>query len=760
MISTIDEVMGMFKELTDFIGQLQVVRSILGVIAVVCIFAVAIFLFTKKVNKESKGQIERFIVEKKYIPEAFVELNNNLETLRYFVYSKKWKRRIVKKYNSLFKGLFSNELKDAICSEEIRFSIRRSESLSKIEKTLNITNAFFDSLKKDSRGQYDKYGEYYFILRNAAYYYCDEINKLLEYCRLMKSNSVVVVGSAGNGKTNIVCRLTELITNNKMPCIFINSRDIENSGYDYLMEKLHIPRFINKHSEVFIKLLGLSLWFKRQYLYVLIDAINENDRTAFVDSIKIIQNFASKNKRFKILYTCRSEYFEYRYEKLFTAQCENPPYIFTMHSEDYSARSAEKLFNVYGSIFEVNICFSELLKHKLLRSLFLMRIFFEVNSKKDESSLEFRNAEIYKKYFEKIASENIDMDLNALVSNIAKKMFESFDFDAVKIEDAGISRDIYPHFIKLTDNSLIVSKTVKKGDGITERYDEYVYFVFDEFRDFCLARYLLTKDEEDDDENYHNLFENLSKLYSERLSPIEGVIKYSYHHFKTQNRVDLCERLLSEYGASSVQHIVDRKNWSPHKKRAFSNFGCSLIFMYNEHIQEFEHNYLSDLIANRPEELWRIVFYLFRNEYYTLMPDVELAVDMLCEIESEDVFDKIMSEMFYRDVDMFSNQSSALDIFCDFLERYEDKWGNLSQNIVNLIVLMAAYDSSHSLFYQYGDYITDKTNIDVLVAKIKCKKVKEKVDAMYKLKTMEIENVQDIFSQLFATLEEVEEDDC
>ena len=106
--------------------------------------------------------------------------------------------------------------------------------------------------------------------------------------------------------------------------------------------------------------------------------------------------------------------------------------------------------------------------------------------------LEFRNAEIYKLYFKKIASEHKEIDLNRIVNNIARYMFAEFQFDKMPIEELHLSSDDLDSLRNLLDNNLIISRSVHAGTGITERKEEYVYFVFDELRDFCLARYLLT----------------------------------------------------------------------------------------------------------------------------------------------------------------------------------------------------------------------------------------------------------------------------
>ena len=190
-----------------------------------------------------------------------------------------------------------------------------------------------------------------------------------------------------------------------------------------------------------------------------------------------------------MLLTCRREYFDSRYKTLFSAG-EEKPYIFNLQEAEYDERATIKMIKAYMKHFNVRGPFSLETQDKLKNSLFLTRIFFEVNSNRDECMLEFRNAEIYKLYFEKIASENKGVDLKAIVNSIARYMFAEFQFDKIPIEELHLSSDDLDSLRNLLDNNLIISRSVRAGIGITEREEEYVYFVFDELRDFCLARYL------------------------------------------------------------------------------------------------------------------------------------------------------------------------------------------------------------------------------------------------------------------------------
>lgn len=707
-------------EILNCIGTAQTLWSCLGALLIVLFFILSLIRFCKKTNEQSQNMIKQFICNKKYIPDAYVELNDNLEHLRYFVYSKRWKKRIVKRYNLLFKGNLFRRIRKHIKGDvNVSFRLFRFQSVDSIVEHIKATKTFFEEIRSQERSKFDTYGEFYFIIRTASITYIDELNLLLEYCDMLMAKNLIAVGTAGNGKTSILCRLAELINANKAPCFLFNAKEINKDCVQYFLDKLPISRWNVNHKSVFLYFIMFLLWIRNRYMYVLIDAINENDNNVFLETISDLNEFVKKYRRIKLIYTCRSEYFDHRYSKMFLNKTESP-YIYQLRADNYDDRAAEKLFAVYAEHFDVSTNFSEDLKSKLLRSLLLMRMFFEANSKKSECSLEFRNAEIFKIYFEKVSKENTKIDVYKLVSDISKEMFNSFNFSEVKLQDVGITTANYSDFAGLLDNSIILSKTIITGVGITEAQSEYVYFVFDEFRDYCLAQYLLRLDESNNHLNYDFLFENLNKLYAEKLSPIEGIIKYSYYHFRNISRFDLCQKILKEYGSTNVQNIVDQKKryWETH--RDFSNFGCSLVFMNNNEVYDFEHDYLLELISDSPYSYWSILKFLLKNEGYNTKPNLRLAVSLLCQLEDDKGVETIMRDLFRDDNYYTSEGPEKIIMICECANIITRKETQLSNDFKSLLILLMLYYPHNSWLYEYHKlFDIERSLVEHIISTIK-----------------------------------------
>lgn len=172
-----------------------------------------------------------------------------------------------------------------------------------------------------------------------------------------------------------------------------------------------------------------------------------------------------------------------------------------------------------------------------------MRIFFEVNCNHDESLMELRNAEIYLRYLEQINSEIKNINFLEIVNRVARVMIENSEYNYVTLENLNISSADKVKLFETLDDNLIISNIILTGQGITKNKDEAVAFTFDEFRDFCLARYLLIHSERKGDNEYTLLFDKANEMFVNRQSPVEGIIKYSYY-FKSKGRFELSKKFL------------------------------------------------------------------------------------------------------------------------------------------------------------------------------------------------------------------------
>ncbi len=717
-----------FKNCIDGIGTVQTIWGLIVASVLIIVFIFCVFSFTKRINKVTKAQVERFKREGKYLPSIYIELNNSLESFRYFIFSYKWKHRVIRQYNHLFHGYDGKRLKHLLESD-IKCNLSYFTPFSKLISVLSVMYNRLDGLRKKRRELYDEYGESSWAILNSTYNHIDAIRRLQKLCDMMSKKNIILVSNAGNGKTSLMCRLSEVAVANQIPCLLVNSRDIEEDCTEYIIKKLPIRPQFRKMTTLYLSLVSLVLFFQRKYFYIFIDAINENDREVFMGSLANLLKTFSKYSRIRILLTCRREYFDSRYKVLFPTG-EEEPYISDLEETLYDERATKKMIMAYMEYYNVHGPFSLDMQEKLWNSLFLTRIFFEVNSNHNECMLEFRNAEIYKLYFDKIASENNEIDLSLIVNMIAKCMFDKFEFDRIPMDNLQLSHQEMDSLRRLMDNNLIISHYIRTGTGITEREEEYVYFVFDELRDFCLARYLLTLDESNFSAEYTLFFSNVTKLFAQTLSPVEGMLKYAYHHFRMTARTDLCEKILNMFGESDVQSILDWGKRGLHRRRTFNNFGFSLIFSEGDNIIPLEIEYILRCIKNDCRYYWEIFGFLLGNEYSGFKPNIGLAVDIMLRCKDDGTVKKIL-EFFFADrlnnYYPYSNEKCRVNSLKEWLGAIEKENGDLSENLKIIVTILAAYEPTEFALGAYHHFVIDERIFKAIQERGFCILIKSRV---------------------------------
>ena len=435
-----------------------------------------------------------------------------------------------------------------------------------------------------------------------------------------------------------------------------------------------------------------------------LDAINENDSEVFAASIGKLVDELSKHKRIKVICSCRSEYFDARYKKYFE-KCAADPYVFTLDQVEYDDRAKEKMMFLYQKYYDVHVLLSRNVKERLMHSLLLMRLFFEVNTSRNTDNLELCDAEIYKAYLEKVTQDAEPFDLQSKVNDLAKLMIEQKDFKEIKLDDLGLSTEDRARFKNVLDDNLVISRKIQTGTGITERPIEYVYFVFDELRDFCIARYLLIAEEDKKNAAYSGFFLYAEELKKQCLSPLEGILKYAYYYFKKIHRNDLCQTLLDNF-SDFVSN--DKQNWWD-RQEVFSIFGLSLVFQAASDLLDFELEYIVKCVSAEPSVFWDIYRFLLRNEYVGAKPNTKLLTTLILEKISYVDTQKIV-EYFFADRTQkyyYRNSPRAIDNLCSAIDKFVKHRGMLPIHMKIFLVVLAVLEPKEVALNEYKNYVEE-----------------------------------------------------
>lgn len=166
-----------------------------------------------------------------------------------------------------------------------------------------------------------------------------------------------------------------------------------------------------------------------------------------------------------------------------------------------------------------------------------------------------------------------------------------------------------PNIEKYHKNSgILLSKKLVFHEGTIARNEkEVVYFVFDEMRDYCLARQILLNNISAYNVDGESVIEKLKQLKATGASCTEGVIHYCYVFFKTDELVSklgqtekMCNSILDLY---RIPEGGERKSyWSMRYREEFQNLGLRIILTSGLELTDFEITYIQDCLRKDPYE--------------------------------------------------------------------------------------------------------------------------------------------------------------
>lgn len=567
----------------------------------------SLFLIRKKANKYTDEQIKKLIHDGKYIPGIFVELNNSKEVLRYFVYGKKWRKRLIKNFNYVYDNSYGEILKKACDNQNVCFHLNIMASLKEILESVNSAYEFHNNFQNSDIEFKQDYKESQILFEIIQHPYNEMLRSLLQYSRGANGKYLILTGSAGNGKTNLLCSISELLVNLKQTTIFLNAREVEGDILDFVFDELGLPDFYKKHKDIYLYLVNLLLTVRNKFLFIIVDAINENDSDGFGNRISAFINKISDYSRVKIVVSCRNEYYKERFRKYLVEEVNIPVFEFDLKDQHYTSTAINRIIKVYSSHFNYGGNISPAVKSVLSEQLLLLRIFFEVNKDSNADVFSIRKHEIFAQYIEKLKQNNREY-LGTVLDTVTDLMIHSDNYDEISITDlekAGItSGDIR----KTVNSGILLSKKLVFHEGTIARNEkEVVYFVFDEMRDYCLARQILLNNVSAYYVDGESVIEKLKQLKASGASCAEGVIHYCYVFFKTDELVSkleqtekMCNSILDLY---RIPEGRERKSyWSMRYKEEFQNLGLRIILTSGLELTDFEITYIQDCLRKDPYE--------------------------------------------------------------------------------------------------------------------------------------------------------------
>lgn len=630
------------NSLSEISDTMQNLWWLFVLILTILVLAFSLFSINRKANKYTRKVIQRLINDGKYIPGVFVELNDSKEILRYFIYSKKWKKRLIESYNFVYDNAYGDILRKACDNTSICFRLKRKASQKEVMDAIKAAYELHDNFRKSDVEFKADYKESQVLFEILHYPYTEALESLVQYCKAANGRYLILTGSAGNGKTNLLCSISELLINLREATIFLNSRDIEGDILDFLFSELGLPDLYMKHKEIYFSLVNLLLTIQHKHLFIVVDAINENDSNGFGSRIATFINKITGYSRVKVIVSCRNEYYKERFRECLVEKVDIPAFEFDLKEQHYTFAAINKIIRAYSEFFNYSGKISLTVRNMLSEQLLLLRIFFEVNKDSNLDVFSIRKHEIFAQYIE-VIKQNSGEYIVKMLDTVADFMIEKENYDEISLSDlekAGITSELIK---KTVDSSILLSKKLVFHEGtIARNENEVMYFVFDEMRDYYLARRILLENISADNVDGEAVLDKLKQLKATGASCEEGVIHYCYVFFRTDEVVaklgqteKMCNSILDLY---RIPKDREKKSyWHMHHREEFQNLGLRIILTSGIELADFEIAYIQDCLRKDPYEDGGIFFdTMLDGTLYGGIYNLDIYLDILFGLKNKD----------------------------------------------------------------------------------------------------------------------------
>ena len=461
------------------------------------------------------------------------------------------------------------------------------------------------------------------------------------------NNYLVLTGSAGNGKTNLLCSFSELAIKLGHAVVFLNSREIEGNIGTFILKCLNVHEYLIKHEKIYFGIVNFELWLRRKKLFIVIDAINENGREEFAKCIQKFVNEMDAYNQIKIIVSCRNEYYKERYEATISQGIEKPHLVYDLKSESYPPSAVDRLIECYKGYYHYTGFISDAVKSVICEHLLLLRVFFEVNKNSDEDALSIKKHEVFAEYIRQIrgsCSPNIERILDV----ISDSMLDSKEFDNV---NKSILVDFSEEEInKAFDETILLNKKLVIHRGtIAQREKEVVYFVFDEIRDYYLARRIMQAHTDENTIDGNAILNQIQEIRDAKAPCEEGIIHYTYVFFRTVDgikpdvRRSYCEKILEFY---RIEDGYRGFYYRRRRREEFMNYGMKIIFTSGLALTDYEIKYVQDCLRKEPfEDGGKLFDTAFIGTKVGLSTDLDLYFNILFGLRDKESIIRVYQAM-------------------------------------------------------------------------------------------------------------------
>jgi hypothetical protein len=321
----------------------------------------------------------------------------------------------------------------------------------------------------------------------------DLVKELIHLIEKSSKCCVALVDRAGRGKTNLVCHVAEgMIEKNAV--VLLSGRMEISSEYDI---EWHIQRQIETAFGAafadWMRRSAAGLEHAHRWLFIILDGINESTNLPLF--VKILQNFLPKlaGMRIKLILSCRDIYWE-----LFRPSLK--PYLFqdAISLSEFSEQDWKRATELYFHQFQITADVQAQAALSL-RNPLLLRFFCEAyQGGKLGLVTDVHLRSVFKLYIERVSRSIVErkglLDSNMVLHLLLQVVGAMWQSRLPAVEQARMG--LTPEEISSSESiyNLVRSENVILDEARhVNTASKIVRFVYDEFMEYMLAQYWLTK---------------------------------------------------------------------------------------------------------------------------------------------------------------------------------------------------------------------------------------------------------------------------
>lgn len=675
----------------------------------------------------TQNEINKNVINKKYIKDIFVETGNLKENVRYFTDKLLFYYKLLEDIENFhFRNLnyylrkfnlpiFKIEIEGELKINTNIFNI--NEKLDKVEakikyilSELNLLNTQIEEkFKKDiPPNRIFEFEQNLYKIENERIVE-RTLTKYLQKIRIMKARIFMIIAKAGQGKTNFICDfVSNFLYKKNFITLYFNAKDfnvfdIESYIYDVVFKKEYT---IEEIKELLYEIRKND----NKDIVIIIDGLNESSNISeFMEKLILFIDEFKVNCKF--ILTCREEYFEDRYGKLVEHFDEKELYRNKVNNFNRDDIEKERLFYGYFKFFNLSIAnIAENVFETLTEDTLLLRTFCEaygdINGKEQivlPLMYDIYKYDVFKKYFDKkflVIKEKKFIDIEncekcsyeKLLSDIAEYMIDNKQY--TDIPKNTINSFANKELLKdIVDEDIVFREDIIIKKGLINKEELVINFTFDEFRDYLIAKHLLELFGIKNSTEYYDLIYDITNKPSEI---IEGVQKYIFYQGKIYNDKDFNE-------------ILFKQDW--YEKVFLNNiYSVEDKYILDEDIEKISRIFKKDIKCSS-----RIIvnlLYRYDIKYFNKL-NTETLINIILGLQEDEVRDLVIPTFKeLKSVYTFERKYMhfPMDDFLKFLYKLLDEKSNLDGYEYLFEFLIIIIGTSYQLLNVFVEYLRREPN--------------------------------------------------